>query len=85
MFNADFNAIKDDENELYRLFLEHQQALLALNTALVLLQKYPNGGAAFRGLLLLAIERAENEEARFLAQAALEDYDNGLLGPTAPQ
>ena len=71
-----FADLLQDEDELYFQYVQGLQARMSLDCALVVLKKYPEGLAALRHMLLLALENANNEEHQWLLEQALLDFDN---------
>ncbi|EFE50519.1 hypothetical protein NEIELOOT_00677 [Neisseria elongata subsp. glycolytica ATCC 29315] len=72
--------ILNDENRLLdTLDHYHIQALL-LESALVVLRQQPKGLEQLRGLLLIALERADTEHTRYMASEALIELEAHMAG-----
>lgn len=70
-------ACNGDDDELFRICHEHEKYRVMLATAYQVLAKFPDGHAAYRGLLLLALERS-NSETRPIIQEILNEIELGF-------
>ena len=73
-----FDDLRDGDNddELFFQYTQGLKARVALDCALAILKKYPDGLKAQRGMMILALERTTDEEQRWLLENALMDFDN---------